>query len=50
LYLRIEIASVVSSTLALCVFAVALRSRIATGDTPDVESMIEAMSDRPLEG
>jgi O-antigen/teichoic acid export membrane protein len=50
LFLRIEIASVVSSTLALCVFATALRSRIAAGDAPDVESMMEAMSDRPLEG
>jgi hypothetical protein len=50
LFLRIEIASVVSSTLALCVFATALRSRITAGDAPDVESMMEAMSDRPLEG
>ena len=50
LFLRVEIASVVSSTLALCVFAFALRRRIASGDTPDVESMIEAMSERPLEG
>jgi hypothetical protein len=41
---------VVSSTLALCVFATALRSRITAGDAPDVESMMEAMSDRPLEG
>jgi hypothetical protein len=50
LFLRVEIASVVSSTLALCVFAFALRRRIASGDTPDVESMMEAMSERPLEG
>jgi O-antigen/teichoic acid export membrane protein len=50
LYLRVELASVVSSAIALAVFAVALRRRMASGDTPDVESMIEALSERPLEG
>jgi hypothetical protein len=50
LYLRVELASVASSALALCVFALALRRRIASGDTPDVESMVEALSERPLEG
>ena len=50
LYLRVEYASVVSSFCALAVFAVALRSRLAAGDRPDVESMIEALTDRPVEG
>jgi O-antigen/teichoic acid export membrane protein len=50
LYLRVELAAVASSTLALGVFAFALRQRMASGDRPDVESMIEALSERPLEG
>jgi O-antigen/teichoic acid export membrane protein len=50
LYLRVELAAVASSALALCVFALALRRRMASGDTPDVESMVEALSERPLEG
>ena len=50
LYRRVERAAVASSALALAVFAVALRSRMASGDRPDVESVVEALSERPLEG
>jgi len=49
LYLRIEIASVVSSALAAVVFGFALRNQINLGAVPDVESMIEAITNRPLE-
>ena len=50
LYLRVELAAVTSSAAALAVFAVALRSRMASGDVPDTESVIEALTERPLEG
>ena len=50
LYLRVELAAVLSSAAALLVFAVALRARMASGDSPDTESLIEALLDRPLEG
>jgi len=32
------------------VFALALRARMSSGDRPDTESIIEALSERPLEG
>jgi hypothetical protein len=50
LYLRVELALVVSSTVALVAFAAALRAQIATGATWDEESVVQAVSERPVEG
>jgi O-antigen/teichoic acid export membrane protein len=50
LFLRVELAAVASSAAAMLVFGLALRARMASGDTPDTESIIEALSERPLEG
>ncbi len=49
LYLRVELGAVLSSAAALVVFAVALRARMASGDTPDEDSLFEALSERPFE-
>ena len=50
LYRRVEIGLVLGSVAALLVFIHGLRSRIADGATPDVESMIDGVLDNPLEG
>lgn len=49
LFLRVEAAAVASSAAALIVFGLALRARMASGDQPDPESIIEALTERPLE-
>ena len=49
LFLRVETAAVASSAAALVVFGLALRARMASGDQPDPESIIEALTERPLE-
>jgi len=49
LYLRVELGAVLSSAAALVVFAIALRARMASGDTPDEDSLFEALSERPFE-
>lgn len=46
---RVEIGLLVSSITAMIAFAIALRSRLATGVVPDAESVLEAMTDQPLE-
>jgi O-antigen/teichoic acid export membrane protein len=46
---RIEIGLVVSSTVALIAFALALRHRLRVGATPSHGSMIEAITDMPFE-
>lgn len=46
---RVEIGLVASSFAALTAFAVALRSRLRSGDVPSGQSMMEAIVDRPLE-
>ena len=50
LFLRVELAAVASSAAAMLVFGLALRARMASGDTPDTESILEALGERPLEG
>ncbi|MFM8855881.1 MAG: lipopolysaccharide biosynthesis protein [Actinomycetota bacterium] len=49
LYLRVEIGLVGSSVAALCVFATALRKLLDSGATVDLDSLSDALSDRPLE-
>lgn len=49
LYLRVELGLTTSSAAAFIVFALALKSRLKSGQTIDEESMIEAFSERPLE-
>lgn len=49
LYLRVEFGLVCGSTTALAIFAVALRSRIAAGITPDAETMLDGVIDTPFE-
>lgn len=49
LYLRVEISLVASSFAALAVFYVSLRRLLASGARADVESISDALSDRPLE-
>lgn len=46
---RVEIGLLVSSGTAMVTFAVALRSRLATGVVPDAGSMLQAMTDQPME-
>lgn len=50
LYLRVEIGLVLSSTVALVVFAVALRRLLRDGARPDEGSTLEALMDLPFEG
>ena len=50
LFLRVELAAAASSAAAMVVFSLALRARMASGDRPDTESLIEALTERPLEG
>lgn len=49
LYLRVEIGLVGSSVAALCVFATALRKLLDSGASVDLDSLSDALSDRPLE-
>lgn len=49
LYLRVELALVGSSLVALASFAMSLRSLLRRGATPDAESMLDALSERPLD-
>lgn len=49
LYLRVELALVASSLMALASFVVALRVLLRRGATPDAESILVALSDRPID-
>lgn len=49
LFHRVEIALVSSSTAALVLFAVALRARLRTGVQATGASVVDAITDRPLE-
>lgn len=49
LYLRVELALVASSLVALASFTMALRILLRRGATPDAESMLVALSERPLD-
>jgi O-antigen/teichoic acid export membrane protein len=49
LYLRVEVALVASSAVALVAFAAALRAQLASGATWDEESVVQAIGDRPIE-
>ena len=49
LLLRVELALVVGSAVALVLFAFALRARIRAGAEPDEDSLVEALHDLPLE-
>jgi hypothetical protein len=49
LFPRVEIGLVASSLAALLAFAVALRSRLRSGDLPSGQSVMEALTDMPLE-
>lgn len=50
LYLRVELGLVASSIAALVVFAVSLKALLARGHEPDAGSLLEAVTDLPLEG
>lgn len=47
---RVEIGLLVGSAAAAVVFALALRSRLASGALPDEASLLEAYTDMPFEG
>jgi O-antigen/teichoic acid export membrane protein len=49
LFTRVELGLVTSSFAALVVFALALRSRLNSGDLPSGQSVMEAITDMPLE-
>lgn len=49
LFRRIEFGLLASSVAALITFAVALRSRLAAGAVPDRQSVMEAITDQPME-
>lgn len=49
LFRRVELGLVASSIAALCAFAAALHMRLRSGDLPSGESVIEAISNLPLE-
>ena len=49
LFRRVEIGLVVSSFAAVAAFALALRYKLASGAVPDGGSLLEALTDRPLE-
>jgi hypothetical protein len=49
LFRRVELGLVTSSFAALFVFALALRSRLRSGDMPSGDSVMEAITDMPLE-
>jgi O-antigen/teichoic acid export membrane protein len=46
---RVEIGLLVSSVAAMAAFGLSLRHRLAIGAVPDSESMLEAITDMPLE-
>jgi O-antigen/teichoic acid export membrane protein len=49
LYLRVELGLIAGTSLSLLVFLFSLRSRIAAGATPDVESIIDGIFESPLD-
>jgi len=49
LFRRVEIGLFVSSAAAMVTFAVVLRQRLADGIVPDADSMMDAITDMPLE-
>jgi hypothetical protein len=49
LFRRVELGLVSSSFVALFVFGLALRSRLRSGDLPSGDSVMEAITDMPLE-
>ena len=49
LYLRVEIGLVGGSAIALTIFSIALRQRIAAGVSPDAETMLDGVMDTPFE-
>ena len=49
LYLRVELALVASSVVSLAVFAWVAKKRLDEGSSADVESVIEAITERPLD-
>jgi O-antigen/teichoic acid export membrane protein len=49
LFRRIEIGLVLSSVAALTVFAVSLRHRLASGVVPTTDSVMDAITDMPIE-
>ena len=49
LYLRVELALVASSLVSLGIFASVAKRRLNAGSSTDVESMIEALTERPLD-
>jgi O-antigen/teichoic acid export membrane protein len=50
LYLRVEIALVVSSTAALAYFGFSLKNLLARGTAPDADSTYDALNERLVEG
>jgi len=50
LFRRIEIGLVLSSASALIVFAVTLHRRLAAGVVPTSDSVMDAITDMPIEG
>jgi hypothetical protein len=49
LFRRVELGLVASSFAALVAFGFALRSRLRSGDLPSGQSVMEAITDMPLE-
>ena len=49
LFRRVELGLVASSFAALCAFAVALRAKLRSGQVPSGQSVMEAITDMPLE-
>ena len=49
LFRRVEIGLLLSSVASMAAFALALRHRLATGVVPDRDSMMDAITDMPLE-
>ena len=49
LFTRVEIGLVVSSFAAMVTFAICLRYKLASGAVPDDGSVLEAITDMPLE-
>ncbi len=49
LYRRVEFGLVISSIVAMVTFAIVLRSRLAKGIVPDADSVMDAITDMPLE-
>ena len=49
LYLRVELGLVAGCAVAFAYFLVAMRSRIASGETVDVQSLVEGVLDSPFE-